>query len=153
MIDGFEPDDPIERMVISLRQPVPIVPGLLRRAGERSRRRRRIRIVTGVSAVLLVGTIGALLRPHAPGTSVTFAIRAPSVGSVALVGDFTDWRSDRVKLERTGAGLWQATVRLPPGRYRFAYLVDHEQWRADTRAASAPDDYGRPTSVLTVVGN
>jgi hypothetical protein len=75
------------------------------------------------------------------------------VRSIALVGDFTDWRSDRVQLKRTGAGLWQATVKLHPGRYRFAYLVDHDQWRADSRAASAPDDFGRPTSVLTVVAN
>ena len=47
----------------------------------------------------------------------------------------------------------EATVKLRPGRYRFAYLVDHDQWRADANAAHAPDDFGRPTSVVNVAGN
>jgi hypothetical protein len=151
--DGLEPGDSLDRAVNALRQPVPIVPGLAQRAAERLRRRRTTRVVRAVAMVLLVGLVGVALLRRPSGTSVTFAITAPSVRSIALVGDFTDWRSDRVQLKRTGAGLWQATVRLPPGRYRFAYLVDHDQWRADARAASAPDDFGRPTSVLTVVAN
>lgn len=153
MNDRFEADDPLDRVVNALRQSVPIVPGLARRAGVRLRQRRRSRIARGIMVVLLVGLIDVALHRYASGTAVTFAITAPSVRSIALVGDFTDWRSDRVQLERTGSGLWQATVKLRPGRYRFAYLVDHEQWRADARAAIAPDDFGRPTSILTVVGN
>jgi hypothetical protein len=151
--DGLEPGDALDRAVSTLRQPVPILPGLARRAGERLRRRRTTRVVGGVVVVLLVGLIDVALPRRPSGTSVTFAITAPSVQSIALVGDFTDWRSDRVQLKRTGAGLWQATVKLHPGQYRYAYLVDHDQWRADSRAASAPDDFGRPTSVLTVVAN
>lgn len=154
MTDGFEPDDPLRQVVNLLRQPVQVAPGLDRRTGERLRRQRRNRGVQGLVVVLLlVGLIDVALRRHAAGTVVTFAISASSVHSVALVGDFTDWRSDRVQLERTGPGIWQATVKLHPGRYRFAYLVDHDEWRADSRAAAAPDDFGRPTSVLTVVGN
>jgi hypothetical protein len=151
--DGLEPGDALDRVVNTLRQPIPIQPGLARRAGERLRRRRTTRVVRGIAVVLLVGLIDIALLRRPSGTAVTFAITAPSVRSIALVGDFTDWRSDRVQLKRTGAGLWQATVKLQPGRYRFAYLVDHDQWRADSRAASAPDDFGRPTSVLTVVAN
>lgn len=153
MTDGLEPGDALDRAVNTLRQPVPILPGLARRAALRLRRRRTTRVVQGIAVVLLVGLIDVALLRRPSGTSVTFAITAPSVRSIALVGDFTDWRSDRVQLKRTGAGLWQATVKLHPGRYRFAYLVDHDEWRADSRAASAPDDFGRPTSVLTVVAN
>jgi len=153
MTDGIEPGDALDRAVDTLRQPVPIRPGLARRAGDRLRRRRAARVVRGIAVVLLVGLIDLVLLRRPSGTSVTFAITAPSVRSIALVGDFTDWRSDRVQLKRTGAGLWQATVKLHPGRYRFAYLVNHDEWRADSRAASAPDDFGRPTSVLTVVAN
>jgi len=153
MTDGIEPGDALDRAVDTLRQPVPIRPGLARRAGDRLRRRRTARVVRGIAVVLLVGLIDLVLLRRPSGTSVTFAITAPSVRSIALVGDFTDWRSDRVQLKRTGAGLWQATVKLHPGRYRFAYLVNHDEWRADSRAASAPDDFGRPTSVLTVVAN
>jgi hypothetical protein len=153
MTDGPEPGDSLDRMVNALRQPVPIAPELARRAGERLHRRRRTRVIRAIVVVVLVGLIDVALQRRNSETSVTFAIAAPSVQSIALVGDFTDWRSDRVQLERTGSGLWQATVRLHPGRYRFAYLVDHDQWRADARAATAPDDFGRPTSILTVVGN
>jgi len=153
MTDGIEPGDALDRAVDTLRQPVPIRPGLARRAGDRLRRRRTARVVRGIAVVLLVGLIDLVLLRRPSGTSVTFAITAPSVRSIALVGDFTDWRSDSVQLKRTGAGLWQATVKLHPGRYRFAYLVNHDEWRADSRAASAPDDFGRPTSVLTVVAN
>jgi hypothetical protein len=152
--DELEPGDSLDRVVNTLRQPVPILPGLERRAGERLRRRRTTRVVRGIAAlVLLAGLIGVAVLRRPSETSVTFAITAPSVRSIALVGDFTDWRSDRVQLKRTGGGLWEATVRLHPGQYRFAYLVDHDQWRADSRAATAPDDFGRPTSVLTVVAN
>ncbi len=93
------------------------------------------------------------MHRRASATTVTFSIAAPAVKSVALVGDFTDWRSDRVQLERSSTGMWQATVRLAPGRYRFAYLVDNNQWRADSNSAAAPDDFGRPTSIVTVAGN
>ena len=153
MTDGLEPGDPLDRMVTLLREPVPIEPGLARRAGERLRRQRKARVTGGMVLLLLIGLFEAAVHRQPSGTSITFAIAAPTVRSIALVGDFTDWRSDRVQLERTRSGLWQATVKLRPGRYRFAYLVDHEQWRADARAASAPDDFGRPTSVVTVVGN
>lgn len=153
MTDGLEPGDPLDRMVTLLREPVPIAPGLARRAGERLRRQRKARVTGGMVLLLLIGLFEAAVHRQSSGTSITFAIAAPAVRSIALVGDFTDWRSDRVQLERTRSGLWQATVKLRPGRYRFAYLVDHEQWRADARAASAPDDFGRPTSVVTVVGN
>jgi hypothetical protein len=151
--DELRPDEPLDRAVSALRRPVPVAPDLARRAGARRRRRRKSRVIRGLAVVLLVGLTDIVLRRHVSDTAVTFAITAPSVQSIAVVGDFTDWRSDRVQMERTALGVWQATVRLHPGRYRFAYLVDHEQWRADAQAAAAPDDFGRPTSMLTVVGN
>ena len=153
MSDHLTPGDPLARAVAALREPVPVAAGLIQRAAARSRRRRRVRVAASLSGVALVALAGMALGRRRSGTAVTFAITAPAVRSIALVGDFTDWRSDRVQLERTGTDRWQATVKLRPGRYRFAYLVDHEQWRADSRAASAPDDFGRPTSVVTVVGN
>lgn len=133
----------------ALREPVVVAPGLLQRAMAR-RRKHRVHVGGGAAAVILVAMVVIAASGRSAGRTVTFAISAPSVHSVALVGDFTEWRSDRVQLAETSGGIWQATVRLPPGRYRFAYLVDRGEWRADTHAASAPDDFGRPTSVLTV---
>jgi hypothetical protein len=150
MSDELSPDDPLQRAVDALRRPIDVAPGF----PERTRRRARRRIVSrGIRVTMLVVAIGIadfLWRQH-DGTAVTFALTAPAVRSVALVGDFTDWRTDRVELHRAAGGEWTATVRLAPGRYRFAYLVNQDEWRADARAASAPDDFGRPTSVVTVV--
>jgi 1,4-alpha-glucan branching enzyme len=100
-----------------------------------------------------ITVINLVIPRRAQGRTITFALVAPSVRSVSLVGDFTDWRPDRVRLQRASTGVWHATVTLRPGQYRFAYLVDNAEWRADTREATAPDDFGRPTSVVTVREN
>jgi len=151
--DAIAPDEPLGRAVELLRAPAELAPGLGERAARRQRRKRNQRITRGLSLVLLVGVVELATHERASGTTVTFSIAAPTSRSVALVGDFTDWRADRVELARGRSGLWSAKVKLPPGRYRFAYLVDHAQWRADSNAVAAPDDFGRPTSILTVAGN
>ena len=44
-------------------------------------------------------------------------------------------------------------VRLAPGRYRYAFLVNGVEWRADPAAPVAKDDeFGTPSSVVTVGG-
>jgi hypothetical protein len=149
----LEPDELLHRAVEVLRHPVPIAAGLAGRARERRRRQARVRTVQAGALVLLAGFVGVVLSRRGAETPVTFAFTAPAVHSVSVVGDFTDWRTDKVQLERTRSGLWEATVKLRPGRYRFAYLVNHAEWRADSRSAVAPDDFGRPTSILTVVKN
>jgi Glycogen recognition site of AMP-activated protein kinase len=153
MTDEIVGDEPLDRLVSALRRPVPIVAGLAVRAHARARRRHTARIASSGAVVVLAGLAAAGMFRRTPGTSVTFAITAPAVRSVALVGDFTEWRTDRVALERSASGEWRATVKLRPGRYRFAYVVDRADWRADAHAASALDDFGRPTSVVTVAGN
>jgi 1,4-alpha-glucan branching enzyme len=150
MTDQLSDDDPLFQVARTLRAPVPIAPGIGVRVAARARRQRIRAITTVLAALLVAGTTMLTLRP-APGTSVTFSIIAPAGRSVTVVGDFTDWQSDRVELSPHAAGVWQATIRLKPGRYRYAFLVDHAVWRADNHEPSAPDDFGRPTSTLTVV--
>ncbi len=145
--------DPLLRVVRLLQHPVPIAPGLERRTRARQRYRRRVQAVCSAGGGARGGVGDGRLAPRTWNRGDFRADGRPSVRSVALVGDFDDWRADQVQLERNATGEWQATVKLRPGRYRFAYLVNHEQWRADTHAPSAPDDFGRPTSVLTVTGN
>jgi 1,4-alpha-glucan branching enzyme len=51
------------------------------------------------------------------------------------------------------AGVWATVVQLAPGRYRYAYLVNGVEWRADPAAPTAIDDeFGAPSSVVTVGG-
>ena len=82
-----------------------------------------------------------------------FVLVAPDAKSVSLVGDFNDWNEASTQLKRQSAdGVWWVTVTLPPGRYRYAFVVDGTAWRNDPDAPSAEDDFGRPNSVVTVGG-
>ena len=83
-----------------------------------------------------------------------FMIVAPSAKQVALVGDFNDWDQSQTPLLKVAAnGVWTAEVKLPPGRYAYAFLVDGQRWVADPDAPPAVgDDFGRPSSVVTVRG-
>jgi hypothetical protein len=154
MSDALHPGDPLDRMADQLRQAVPVVAGLEERVAARRRRHRRQAAFTrGAGALLAVALTTVLARDALrTGIPVTFELTAPQVGSVALVGDFTDWQADRVRLKAEGGGEWKVTLRLPPGRYRFAYVLDDGEWRGDASAAPALDDFGRPTSVMTVAG-
>jgi 1,4-alpha-glucan branching enzyme len=88
----------------------------------------------------------------AASSGVSFVIYAPGAQSVALVGDFNGWDVAATPLFPTGSsGAWVVSVPLPPGRYRYAFLIDGARWLADPGAPRAPDDdFGTPNSVLTV---
>jgi 1,4-alpha-glucan branching enzyme len=83
---------------------------------------------------------------------VTFVLYAPRARSVAIAGDFNDWNPQSTALRPTNLGsAWVAQVPVPPGRYRYAFLVDGTRWIADPVAPLAPaDDFGTASSVLTV---
>jgi hypothetical protein len=90
----------------------------------------------------------------APAARVTqFVLVAPDAESVALVGDFNDWSPSGTRLIRqAGDGIWWINVTLPPGRYRYAFIVDGENWRNDPNAPAAEDEFGRANSVITIGG-
>jgi hypothetical protein len=83
-----------------------------------------------------------------------FVLVAPQASSVARVGDFNDWDPARSPMQtQSGAGVWATVVRLSPGRYRYAFLVNGVEWRADPAAPKSIDDeFGPPSSVVTVGG-
>ena len=82
-----------------------------------------------------------------------FVLVAPNAASVALVGDFNDWNPARSPMRATRAGIWATVVPLAPGRYHYAFLVNGVEWRRDPAAPAAlDDDFGSPSSVVTVVG-
>jgi hypothetical protein len=82
-----------------------------------------------------------------------FVLVAPDAKTVTLVGDFNDWNLSATHLARQDAnGVWWVTVPLPPGRYRYAFVVDSTGWRSDPDAPAAEDEFGRPNSVVTIGG-
>jgi len=88
-----------------------------------------------------------------PMQTVQFVLMAPRANRVALVGDFNDWDMDATQLRRTAGDLWTVTIPLTAGRYTYTFVVDGERWVADPSAVSAPpNDFGRPSSVVTIGG-
>jgi len=107
-------------------------------------------VAAGLVAVIITRpwTGGAKSSAHA----FQFVLVAPHAASVALVGDFNDWDPTRSPM-RTANGVWATALELAPGRYRYAFLVNGVEWRADPGAPTAIDDeFGTPSSVVTVEG-
>ena len=80
-----------------------------------------------------------------------FVFENAAAAEISLVGDFNDWKVGETKLTKLPNGLWTTTVRLPPGRHVYAYVLDGTLLVADPRAPKAGDaDYGREGSVVMV---
>ena len=82
---------------------------------------------------------------------VTFTIEAPEAEHVHLAGDFNNWTLDGSEMEPVG-GVWKKVVKLPPGRYRYRYVIDG-RWQSDPlNAVVEPSPYGGVDSVLVMDG-
>lgn len=80
---------------------------------------------------------------------VMFTIEAPDAERVQLAGDFNNWTVDGNEMEDTG-GVWTKVVKLPPGRYRYRYVVDG-RWQNDPlNTAVEPNRFGGDDSVLVM---
>jgi len=151
--------EPLFRDIVgTLREPVAVgdhavetALAQIRREALRARWWRRGRIAAGAAAAFVLAVIGArrLRHPPAPDNAVTFALAAPAASRVALIGDFNDWNPDANPL-RQGEGQWSVTLKLKPGRYRYSFVVDGSSWQADPGTPPAEDDFGTPTSAITV---
>ena len=160
------PDEPIRPVLTELRRPVRLDPGLDERvlavlrsdaAAARSSPPRartfRARWIAGIATgAVAAGLLVAVLQPGPEATRpIELRLSAPA-SQVVVVGDFNDWDPDATPL-RPGneGGTWRVELKLPPGRYRYTFLVDGRRWVPDpAEPRAADDDFGAPTSVLTV---
>jgi hypothetical protein len=83
-----------------------------------------------------------------------FMLIAPGATSVSVVGDFNDWDGEATPLRlASNDGVWSVDLPLPPGRYKYNFLVDGKRFVADPVAPRAVDaEFGTPNSVVTVRG-
>jgi hypothetical protein len=165
---GNDPDQVfLERVAARLRQPVPLSDRVEREVLHRIRIephrpspwRRTIAPLALAAGIALVFGIGVLVgrRSVAPAgmgsemRSVEFALKTSADSTVALVGDFNNWDPRATPLRPSADSLWSVVVPLRPGRYHYTFVVDGTQWRRDPAAPRAlEDDFGTPTSVITV---
>jgi hypothetical protein len=155
-----ELDPVLQQAVAWLREPV-VFPkhGGVEAALERLPRLRRPRAVMAwpwLAAAAAFGILVTRLAPDRPGIPdadslkrVRFAVNLAAGEEVALIGDFNDWNPEATPLHRE-QGSWSATLPLAPGRYRYAYVVDGRRLLADPSGPLADDEFGAPTSVITV---
>ncbi len=83
---------------------------------------------------------------------VVLDLYAPSAKQVELVGTFSDWAPKTFCLKGPDAvGYWAIAIKLPPGRYEYAFLVNGSQLVPDDDGeALRPDGFGRENNVLLV---
>jgi hypothetical protein len=174
--DQLEPEREafLEKLAAHLRDPVPLSDRVERtvldrlRAGDSDpavrplRRRARVAWVALAAGIAAVFGLGVLVGRRTAGPaaetvasegprSVEFALRTRADSGVALVGDFNNWDPRATPLHPASDGVWTVTVPLRPGRYRYTFIVDGTLWRRDPSAPRAlEDDFGTPTSVITV---
>lgn len=87
------------------------------------------------------------VRDPAPGVQ-RLAIKAPQARQVEVAGDWTNWKP--VRALRAPDGTWYADVRLPPGRYRYAFIVDGSRWMVPEGVAAVDDGFGGRSAWLAV---
>lgn len=121
-------------------------------------------MAAGVAGMVLVSGLGIGIRESGVGPApavasaapegpqpVTFVLLAPRASAVAVAGDFNGWDGSRMPMRRGASGLWTLDVPLVPGRYQYVFVVDGRRFVADPAAPrSAGDDFGTPSSVVTV---
>jgi 1,4-alpha-glucan branching enzyme len=63
-----------------------------------------------------------------PLCSASFEFYAPSAHKVFVVGEFNDWDAKVTPMRRGDDGSWRVELMLPPGFYRYKFVVD-SIWR------------------------
>ena len=82
---------------------------------------------------------------------VVFRNRFADARAVQLAGDFNDWMPHTTPLRRLDeSGVFETTLNLLPGRYRYRLVVDG-RWEYDRRnPAVETNEYGETNSVVEV---
>ena len=58
---------------------------------------------------------------------ISFKFRSSKPQSVFLIGDFNKWNKKANPMTKGDNFVWETTVLLAPGEYKYAFLVDNKQ--------------------------
>jgi chromosome partitioning protein len=87
--------------------------------------------------------------PLATPEGVLFTVAAPQALLVQIAGDFNNWNPERTHMEPIGP-IWRLVLPLPPGRYRYRYVIDG-QWLTDPlNPLFEPSPYSGDDSLVVV---
>jgi len=88
----------------------------------------------------------------ADGVKFTYKPENP-VNKVFLAGSMNGWKQDDPKYalsDLDGDGVWEVTVKLDPGSYKYKFVVDGNWMQDKANPKSVPDGYGGKNSVVEV---
>ncbi len=85
-------------------------------------------------------------------TTVVFTLKEPKASKVYVIGSFNHWLPDGYAMHYDRKrGVWTLAVRLPAGRYEYAYLLNGKTIMPDPNALMQKDDgFGNKNSILIV---
>lgn len=91
--------------------------------------------------------------PTIPGPETyRFVLYLPDAGEASVIGTFSDWSP--IPMEKVGnTGYWTLNMNLPPGEYRYSYLIEqHTRIHDPTVPDRETDDFGGENSILRIAG-
>ncbi|HOO55533.1 MAG TPA: glycogen-binding domain-containing protein [bacterium] len=93
---------------------------------------------------------GSKAKKAATKKRITFALVAPNASSVAVVGSFNNWDTEKHPLKKDAKGVWKKAVMLEPGAYEYKFLVDGD-WRLDPNCETVvPNPHGTGNNIVKV---
>ncbi|MDQ7032379.1 MAG: glycogen-binding domain-containing protein [Desulfonauticus sp.] len=81
---------------------------------------------------------------------VTFVLHYPQAHSVSVIGSFNQWQPKALKMHNKN-GTWTLEIKLPQGRYEYAFLIDNKLVIPDPKAEFCKADlFGHKNSIIFV---
>jgi len=82
-----------------------------------------------------------------------FYYRDDKARSVSLVGDFNFWNPFSLPMHKNGAGLWEITIDIPPGKYVYRFLVDGKYKTDPFGTKVVYDRFSKEMSLVKIIDN
>jgi hypothetical protein len=99
------------------------------------------------------GCASSLRQGRAAVDGWSCSIAAPEARTVSVAGSFNRWDPSSHPLAGPDrSGRWAATLRLPPGRYEYLFVIDGETWIPDPETPSVDNGLGGRNSIVTITG-
>ena len=94
---------------------------------------------------------GVALNDSRESIPVVLALEVPNANEVHVVGSFNNWVPQPCELHKEdGSARWTITLKLKPGRYEYAFLVDGRHMPHPGAELSQDDGFGNKNTVLAL---
>lgn len=92
-----------------------------------------------------------MIKTNSKTRRTSFQLSRPDADSVALVGDFNQWKKSANPMKKDSKGVWKTEVKLPEGEYQFRYLVNGSDWENDKDCPTVSNSFHSQNSVVNII--